>query len=152
MLRSDVGGKDRQMIRCLFRSPEFPLICDAGSILIGAMSLADFADQAAVLDLPGDANLPVVDASSEGWVFNTQHSMVSPLTTKKRWTKKEVIALFNASNAASKLGKQYSERSLSAKRFDRIITDIVELIQSANNTSELTSGGRADAPPGGSST
>jgi hypothetical protein len=140
------------MIRCLFRSPDFPLICDAGNVLLGAVSPQDFADQAATLNLPADANLPVVDASAEGWVFNTEHVVVSPLTTKKRWTKKEVITLFNGSREAGKLGTQYSERSLSAKRFDRIITEIVELIRAANNTSELTSGGRADASPGGSST
>ncbi len=140
------------MIRCIFRSPKFPLICDAGDILLGAVSLNDFAEQVAILDLPAAANVPVVDAAAEGWVFNTQHCVVSPLTTKKRWAKKEVISLFNASDAAEKLGTQYSERSLSAKRFDRIITEIVELIQSANNTSELTSWGSANAAPEGSST
>ena len=122
------------MIRCLFRSPEFPLVCDAGSVLVGASSLQDFAVQVATLDLPPDGNLPVVDASAEGWVFNTEHGVLSPLTTKKRWTKKEVIAMFNSSDAASTLGGQYSERSLSAKRFDRILTEIVKLIRSANKT------------------
>ena len=122
------------MIRCLFRSPAFPLVCDAGSVLIGASSLQDFAAQVATLDLPPDGNLPVVDASAEGWVFNTEHGVLSPLTTKKRWTKKEGIAMFNSSDAASTLGGQYSERSLSAKRFDRILTEIVKLIRSANKT------------------
>jgi len=122
------------MIRCLFRSPEFPLVCDAGSVLIGTSSLQDFAVQVATLDLPPGGNLPVVDASAEGWVFNTEHGVLSPLTTKKRWTKKEVIAMFNGSDAAITLGGQYSERSLSAKRFDRILTEIVKLIRSANKT------------------
>lgn len=122
------------MIQCLFRSPEFPLVCDAGSVLVGASSLQDFAAQVATLDLPPDGNLPVVDASAEGWVFNTEHGVLSPLTTKKRWTKKEVIAMFNGSDAASTLGGRYSERSLSSKRFDRILTEIVKLIRSANKT------------------
>ena len=140
------------MIRCLFREPEFPVVCDAPAGLVGATSLRDFAAQVDPLGLPPGENLPLVDASAEGWVFNTQHCVLSPLTLKKRWTKKEVIAMFNGSDAARKLGGKYSERSLSAKRFDRILGEIVSLIQSANNTSELTSGGRADAPPGGSST
>ena len=121
------------MIRCLFRSPDFPLVCDAGSVLVGASSLQDFAVQVATLDLPPDGDLPVVDASAEGWVLNTEHGVLSPLTTKKRWTKKEVIAMFNGSDAAITLGRQYSERSLSTKRFDRILTEIVKLIRSANN-------------------
>jgi len=122
------------MIRCLFRSPDFPVVCDAGSVLVGASSLQDFSAQVATLDLPPDGNLPVVDASAEGWVFNTQHGVLSPLTIKKKWTKKEVIAMFNASSAAAALEGRYSERSLSAKRFNRILTELVELIRSANKT------------------
>ena len=125
------------MIKYLFRKPVFPLICDAEGVLIGADSLEDFADQVAVLDLPAAAQLPVVDASAEGWAFHTDHQVVSPLTFKKRWTKKEVIAMFNSSSAARKLGGQYSERSLSSKRFDRIVSEIVALIRAANKASEV---------------
>jgi len=126
------------MVQCLFREPKFPLVCDADGFLVAATSLRDFSAQVAVLDLPPDANLPVVDASAEGWVFNTQYQLLSPLTLKKRWTKKEVIALFNGSSAARKLGGKYSERSLSAKRFDRILSEIVKLIRAANKSSEVT--------------
>lgn len=120
------------MIRYFFRKPVFPLICDVGGVLIGARSLKEFEDQAAVLDLPAKAQLPLVDSSTEGWVFDTDHQLISPLTMKKRWTKREVIAMFNSSSAAGKLGRQYSERSLSSKRFDRIVSDIVALIRTAN--------------------
>ncbi len=113
-------------------------MCEAGAVLLGAASLEDFSAQIAALDLPPDTELPVVDASAEGWVFNTTHSVLSPLTAKKRWTKKEVIGMFNASSAARKLGRQYSERPLSAKRFDRILSEIVVLIGAANKSSEAT--------------
>ena len=119
------------MIRCLIREPKFPVICEAG-VLIGATSLHDFSSQVDQLILPPDRNLPLVDVSSEGWVFNTKYRAVSPLTLKKHWTKKEVIAMYNGSDVARKLGGQYSERSLSAKRFDKILSDIVSLIRSAN--------------------
>jgi hypothetical protein len=119
------------MVKCIFREPEFPLLCDVGGVLVGALSLAEFSRHVAVLDLPPDADLVVVDASAEGWVFNTKHRVLSPLTFKKRWTKKEVITLFNRSDVARKLEGQYSERSLSAKRFDRIMAEIVALIRAA---------------------
>jgi hypothetical protein len=122
------------MIRCLFREPTFPVICHAG-LLIAATSLRDFDAQVETLDLPPDGNFPIVDASAEGWVFNTQHAVLSPLTPKNHWTKKEVIAMFNGSDVARKLGMLYSERSLSAKRFDRIVREIATLIRSANKAS-----------------
>ena len=122
------------MIRYFFRTPEFPLICDAGNVLIGAVSPEDFEAQMARLDLPLDETLTVIDVSGGNWVFYTQLSTLSPLRRKNGWTKKEVIALFNGSDTAKKLGKQYSDRSLSAKRFDRIFTEIVELIQIANKS------------------
>ncbi len=40
--------------------------------------------------------------------------------------------MFNSSHTAKKLGAQYSDRSLSAKRFNRILQEIVVLIKSAN--------------------
>jgi hypothetical protein len=124
------------MVKYLFREPRFPLVCDAGEVVIGAVSLDDFSSQIVDLDLPKDARLPVVDVSAEGWVFNVEYDVLSPLTIKKRWTKKEVIAMFNASSAARKLGGQYSERSISAKRFDRIMIEIVALIRAADKNSE----------------
>lgn len=124
------------MIRYFFRAPEFPLICDTGSILIGALSPQDFEAQMARLDLPSDGILTVIDVSGKDWMFLLQHNTLSPLSLKNRWTKKSVIDLFNGSDTAKKLGKQYSERSLSAKRFERIFTDIMELIRTANKAEE----------------
>ena len=121
-------------VQCLFRPPELPFICDVGSRLIGVTSFRAFDALIATLDLPPDGEFPVVDASSEGWAFNIKHYMLSPFTKKKRWTKKEVIAMYNNSSAAKKLGKQYAEKSLSAKRFDRIFNEIVELIQVGSKT------------------
>ncbi len=46
--------------------------------------------------------------------------------------------MFNGSGAARKHGVQYSERSLSAKRFDIIMGEIVALIRAANQGSEST--------------
>jgi hypothetical protein len=58
--------------------------------------------------------------------------IVSPLTLKKRWTKKEVIEVFNKSQTAKQAGLEYPLRSLSSKRFHRIAGEIVNLALSAN--------------------
>ena len=87
------------MIRYHFRSPVFPLICDVEGVLVGASSSEELEQELAGLDLPTAAQLPVIDASAEGWVLGTDHLVISPLTLKKRWTKKEVVTLYNSSNA-----------------------------------------------------
>jgi len=110
------------MIKYFFRLPVFPVICDVGEMLVGADSPEQLEAHLASLDLPLESQLPVVDANAEGWVFDTTHQIVSPFTIKKRWTKKEVIAMFNASTAARKLGRQYSERSLQLRRERRKTT------------------------------
>jgi len=64
-------------------------------------------------------------------MFLLKHLAISPLTTKKKWFKKEIIALYNGRKNPTSNGNQYSEKSLSAKRFEKIFTDIVELLLKA---------------------
>lgn len=125
----------------VFRVPKFPLLCNAGGVLLGATSLADFSVQLDDLDLPPDVQLPVVDVSSEGWVFSTKFRMLSPIF-QKALEEKEVIAMFNDSITARKLCTQYPERSVSAKRFDRILIEIVKLIRGANQNSGFMEGSK----------
>jgi len=120
------------MIRCLFRKPKFPVICDVQGVLIGARTPGQFVEQASAVALPAGEELSLVDARGEGWVLHTDLMVVSPLTLKKRWTKKEIVAMFNNSDTARQLGKQYSTRSLSSKRLDRIVAEIAALIPSPN--------------------
>jgi hypothetical protein len=42
--------------------------------------------------------------------------------------KREIIALYNSRKNSFSDGNQYSDKSLSAKRFDKIFTDIVYLL------------------------
>lgn len=124
------------MIRFFFRSPKFPVICDVQGVLIGAKTPGKLSEEVGSIDLPQGEYLPFVDAAAEGWVLDTDHKIVSPLTFKKHWTKKEVIELFNKSRTARQGGLEYPVRSLYSKRFDQIVGEIVELILSANKSVE----------------
>ncbi len=104
------------------------MIGDVTGILIGAKNHKQFIEQVAALNLDPDEDVPLVDATAEGWVLHTEYMVVSPLTLKRVWTKREVIDLFNNSDAAQQLGIEYPAGSLSSKRFDRIIAEIVTLI------------------------
>jgi hypothetical protein len=120
------------MIKYFFRPPNFPVICAVQGVLIGAETPEQYMEQVGAMNLPPGELLPFVDATGEGWIFDTDHMIISPITSKKRWTKKEVIDMFNKSCTSKQIGKEYSSRSLSSKRFNRIMAEIVALIRSAN--------------------
>ena len=71
----------------------------------------------------------VVDASNEGWSFSAKYMVISPLTIKKRWFKKDVIDLYNNRENSSNQDKKYGLKSISSKRFDKIFNEIVELLE-----------------------
>lgn len=120
------------MIRYLFRLPKFPVICNFEGILIGAKSSNSLESQIDALDISYGKNYPLADASGEGWTLATEYMVVSPLVAKKRWTKREIVLMFNTSENAQQSGMTYSDKSLSSKRLDRIVDEIVELILCAN--------------------
>jgi len=124
------------VLRFFYRKPKFPVLCDVQGVLIGARTPSKLSEAIASIKLPAGEYLPFIDASAEGWALVVDLMTVSPLTFKKRWTKKEVIAVFNGSQTARRAGLEYPLSSLSSKRFDRILGDIVELVQDANKSVE----------------
>jgi hypothetical protein len=127
----DVEGNDSDMtvdVPFMFREPKFPVICDLEGYVIAAGSKSSFEKQVSTYDKLKNIAYPLIDISGEGWSFYPEHMMISPLTMKKKWFKKEIIAIFNnRKNNASRV--TYSEKSLSAKRFDQIFQDIVDLLK-----------------------
>jgi hypothetical protein len=120
------------MIQYLFREPQFPVICNIDGRLVGARSGQDLQKQLATMELRDGAHFPLIDSSTEGWALVAEHMVVSPLIADKRWTKRKVIEMFNQSHNARELGVAYSDRGLSAKRFDRIMAEIVHILQDMN--------------------
>ncbi len=110
------------------RVPRFPVLGEVDGLVIGARSDAQLQKSLAELDLSGHDVVDFVDSTAEGWSFRSKLMVFSPFTVHKRWTKREVIEMFNASRTAQTLGVSYSERSLSSKRFDRIVNEIVDLM------------------------
>lgn len=111
----------------LFRKPKFPIICDIDGYVIAATSKSSFEKQLSAFESFNESGFPLIDVSGEGWSFHPEHMAISPLTSKKKWFKKEIIEVFNnRKNNTSNV--TYSEKSLSAKRFDKIFQDIVGLL------------------------
>jgi hypothetical protein len=85
------------------------------------------------IDLPTKTNYPVIDSTGEGWglyLFPSE-AVLSPMAVKKRWSKREVIHLYNQRKNVSENESPYSEKSLSSKRIDRIIREIADLLSAA---------------------
>ena len=116
------------MLNYIFRKPKFPIICDFDGDLVAAKSEITFTRQLEKIAIDTEKSYPLISISGEGWMFLPQHMAISPLTTKKKWFKKDIIALYNSRKNPISDGGQYSEKSLSAKRFKKIFTDIVELL------------------------
>ncbi len=116
------------MITYIFRKPKYPIICNIDGYILGAKSEASFLKQLNNVALDPDKNYDLIDISAEGWRFSPNHMAVSPLTMKKKWFKKEIISLYN-NRRNSTDGNTYNDKSLSAKRFDKIFSDIIELLK-----------------------
>jgi len=114
-------------ITYFFRKPKFPIICEIDGYLIATKSKRGFEKQLSRFEVFRKRQYNFVDISGEGWVFHGEQMVVSPMTFKKRWTKKEIVRMFNKRENNFD-GATYSEKSISAKRFDRIFREIVDLL------------------------
>lgn len=114
-----------------FRKPVYPVICDLGGHVVAAKSEKSFVKQLGAIELEPEKQYDLVDSTGEGWVFLPRKMFLSPLTFRKRWTKKEVISLYNNRKNISGTDVGYSEKSLSSKKFERIFGEIVDLLLKA---------------------
>ncbi|MGD9210330.1 MAG: hypothetical protein PVI90_06115 [Desulfobacteraceae bacterium] len=71
-----------------------------------------------------------IDSTGEEFWYSPENYAISPEFAFKKWTKKKIIEMFNAGTNAKELKKQYSTKSISNKRLNRIIIDICEMLRS----------------------
>jgi len=116
------------MLNYLFRKPKYPVICNIDGYVIAAKSEKSLVKYLSEVELDLKRTYNLVDSTAEDWVFSPEHMFVSPLTFKKKWSKKDVISIFNNRINSSSEEVQYSEKSLSSKRFEKVFGDIVDLL------------------------
>ena len=124
---------EKKKLAYLLRMPRFPVLGEIDGLVIAARSGAQLQKLIAGLDLSGRGSLDFVDSTAEGWSLRPELMVVSPFTAHRRWTKRQVIEMFNRSRTAQQLGVAYSEKSLGSKRFDRILNEIVDLVDPPAN-------------------
>jgi len=78
----------------------------------------------------GKEYIQVIDFTGEEFWYEPEQSVLSPGFLFKKWTKKQLIEMFNGSSNAKSSMQEYSMKSLSSKRLERIVGDICELLKS----------------------
>ena len=112
----------------IFRKPKFPVIVNIDGILICGKSSITLSRRLAKINFQDEKTFYAIDSTCEGWSFYPNRWLLSPLTTKKRWTKIELINLFNNRKNKNSEEQEYSKKSLSSKRLDLIFMEIFSLL------------------------
>ena len=117
--------------KILFRSPKYPVIIISQNRLLTGYDIN--ALSIALLSVPPPSEkiyVKVIDFTGEEFWFYPDKTYLTPGFFPKKWTKKRVIELYNNSSNAKKSNSNYPLKSLSSKKFSRIISEICELLSS----------------------
>lgn len=110
----------------LFRSPKFPVLLDLGDRLICANNRAQFEKKVAQLNLAGEEARRMIDSTAEGFALYPKSQVVAPSIGVRRWTKQQIIDLYNLRRAPS--APEMTTTSLGNKSLQRIVSEAVSLL------------------------
>jgi len=115
----------------LFRNPEYPVIVISEDKLTVATNIKELAESCIASKIPeGETVIKAIDSSAEEFWYSPDNFAIAPGFAFKKWTKKQIVELYNNSSNAKKSDKKYSLKSLSNKKLSRIIGDVCELLSS----------------------
>ena len=111
----------------LFREPKFPVVGYADKELFSALELSSLA-LILVRFKPSSGKdiVQMVDASGEEFWYTRKQCVLSPGFTSKRWTKRQIIDLYNSHVGSDCI---YEARSLSSKRLSEVVSEVSNLIR-----------------------
>ncbi len=116
--------------RVLLRHPVYPVIIISRDRLFSAVDVVELA-QRCVMSAPFDGKnvVSVIDSAAEEFWYMPDQYGLAPGPPTRKWTKKEIVETYNQSANATGSGRPYPVKSISAKRRDKIIRDICEMIR-----------------------
>lgn len=118
----------------MFRRPAYPLIANINGFLICGKSEVEFYKQFKRASVDCAQNYAVLASNTDKWTLLAKDMTITPgFTIGQRWTKLELIELFNASANARFLAAEYSTKSLSSKKAPRVFNDILQLVEASLN-------------------
>jgi len=122
-----LSKEEQTMITCMFRRPIFPIIIEIDGFVISARFKQSLEKKLSGIPLVAGRKYQTVDSTGEAWDLYVDGMMLSPLTLRKRATKKELIALVNGRKNRRPDERPYPEKSLTAKTFERVFEDLVNV-------------------------
>jgi hypothetical protein len=122
--------EEQRQFNILFRKPKYPMIVLSKDNLMTAFNIKELAICCITAKPEKEGGVvKSIDSTGEEFWYSPENSTIAPGFAFKRWTKKQIIELYNNSKSASNNAK-YSFKSLSNKRLTHIISDICDLLKS----------------------
>ena len=117
--------------RVLLRSPKYPVIVVTEEGLYSAYNIKQLGTICVISEpIDDDFELIVIDSSGAEFKYFAEHTALMPGILNKKWTKKQIIELYNNSVEAEESNIEYPMKSISNKKVSRIIGEICELLKS----------------------
>ena len=115
----------------ILRKPKYPVIVVSNDKLYSAFNIKQLAKSCiSSMPIENKTTIQVVDSTGEEFWYSPEQYILSPGFSFKKWTKKQIIEAFNSSKNAKDSMQEYSMKSLSSKRLEKIIRDICEMLRS----------------------
>jgi len=116
--------------KVLLRSPKYPVIVIADDGLYSAYDIEQLGALCVISEpFDDDVELKIVDSSGAEFIYFSEHTALMPGILNKRWTKKQIIELYNTCANADETNIKYPLKSVSSKKLSRIIGEICDLLR-----------------------
>lgn len=120
---------DQQFIIAI-REPVYPLIVISAEGLYSAFNIEELAFYCVNgILLDGDKYIKAIDSRGEEFWYVPEQFTIAPSFFGKKWPKKKIIELYNNSIHEQDEFEQYSLKSLSAKKVEKIVADICKILK-----------------------
>ncbi len=115
----------------ILRKPKYPVIVVSNDRLYSAFNIKQLAKSCiSSMPIENKTIIQVVDSTGEEFWYSPEQYVLSPGFSFKKWTKKRIIEAFNSSKNAKDSTQEYSMKSLSSKRLEKIVREICEMLRS----------------------
>lgn len=114
----------------LLRKPIYPLIVISSDNLYSAFNIRELARNCMRSTIVGqEGYIKAIDSTGAEFCYYPEHCAITPGFLSKRWTKKQIVEMYNESSNSNTSEQKYSTKSLSAKRLEKVVSDICNLLK-----------------------